>query len=375
MLGNEVSKVSALIFFMFEIFIIILTFSILIILHELGHFLVAKKFGVRVEEFGLGLPPRLFGKKIGETIFSLNAIPFGGFVRMYGLEENIKSPQSFTGKTVWQRFLIIIAGVAVFWLVAVILFSIIFGIGAPVAISDDENGNLTNIRVQIMAITSESPADKVGLKIEDTIRKIQISDFQYSINKVQNVQKLTEKYEGQEIVLTIQRGQEIFEVSLTPRVDPPENEGAIGVALVRTAIKTYSWYEAPAKGVLTTISMTGRIIQGWGQIITLAIRGEEMPPEVKVMGPIGIFDFMGNRLQMGIIYFLHFIAVICLFLTIFNLLPIPALDGGKLLFLTIEAVRGKPISQKIEQNITAFFFFLLIGLMIFVSIQDIARIF
>jgi len=377
---------------MLEIIIIILTFSILIIIHEMGHFLVAKKFGVKVEEFGLGLPPRLWGKKIGETLFSLNAIPFGGFVKMYGLEENIKNPQSFTGKPIWQRMLIVIAGCVAFWIVAIVLLSIIFGMGAPVAINDDEkNYNLTNIRVKIMTIAPESPAEKAGLEMGDTIRKFSInqviangekesknyltSNYQFPINKVREVQELTEKYKGKEIILTIERGREIFDISLISRVEPPEGEGALGVALTRTAIKKYSWYEAPIRGVETTIFMTGSIIQGWGQMIGLAIAGEPMPPGAKVMGPIGIFDFMGDRLQSGIVYYLHFIVIISIFLAIFNLLPIPALDGGKLVFLAIEAVRGKPISQRIEQNLTAIFFFLLIGLMIFVTIQDIGRIF
>lgn len=363
---------------MFEILIIILTFSILIIIHELGHFLVAKKFGVRVEEFGLGLPPRLFGKKIGETIFSLNAIPFGGFVRMYGEEENIKNPQSFTGKPIWQRVLIVIAGCVAFWIVAAILLSIIFGIGAPIAISDEEkNNNLTNIKVQIMAVAPGSPAENAGLEMEDTIAslKLKTENEKLKITKVKEVQEFIEMNKGQEVVLTIQRGQEIFNISLIPRIDPPENEGAIGIALVRTATKAYPWYEAPIQGILATGSITVRIIQAFGQTISSIVQREPLPEGVQVMGPVGIFDFMGDRLQVGIIYFLKLIAIIAIHLAIINLLPIPALDGGKLVFLGIEAVRGKPISQKIEQNITAIFFFLLISLIVFVTIQDIARIF
>jgi regulator of sigma E protease len=360
---------------MFEILIIILTISILIIIHELGHFLVAKKFGVKVEEFGLGLPPRLFGKKIGETIFSLNLIPFGGFVRMYGEEEDIKNPQSFTGKSIWQRALIVFAGVAAFWIIAVILLTILFNVGAPIAISDDEDKNLTDIRVQIATVIPGSPAEKAGLEIGDTIRKLKIKNEKLKITKIKEVREFANLHKGEEIILTIQRGKEIFDVALIPRVEAPEGEGPMGVALVRTAIKSFSWYEAPIKGTLATVSMTGAIIQGLGQIIESVVKGEPMPPGVEVMGPVGIFDLMEDRLQMGIVYFLKLTVILTIHLAIFNLLPIPALDGGKLLFLGIEAVRGRPISQRIEQNITAVFFFLLIALMIFITIQDIIRIF
>ena len=243
---------------MFEILIIILTFSLLIILHELGHFLVAKKFGVRVDEFGLGLPPRLFSKRIGETIFSFNLVPVGGFVKLYGEEKDVQDSQSFSGKPVWQRALIIIAGCVAFWIVAAFLLSFIYG---------------------------------------------------------------------------------------------------------------------PIGGIQATFDFTYTIIVVFIQVIESLVIGEALPVGVQVMGPVGIFDFMGNVLGMGIIYFIKLVAILAIHLAIFNLLPIPALDGGKLLFLGIEAIRGRPVPERIEQNITAVFFFLLIGLIIFVSIQDIIRIF
>jgi regulator of sigma E protease len=371
---------------MFEIIIIILTFSILIILHELGHFLVAKKFGVKVEEFGLGLPPKLFSKKIGETIFSLNLIPFGGFVRMFGEEENIKDPRSFTSKSIWQRALIVFAGVAAFWILAIILFSVIFGLGTRIIVGDDEYGErIINPIVQIplknplipafLPVVPDSPAYTVGLKPGDIIKQLRINNYALEIDKIRQVQEFTEKHRGKEIILTIQRDKEIFDVSLIPRIEPPEDEGAMGVALTRTAIKSFPWYEAPIKGMEATANFTYMIIIVFAQIIENSITREPLPEGVELMGPIGIFDFMGDRLQIGIVYFLKFIAILVIHLAIFNLLPIPALDGGKLLFLGIEAIRKKPIPQEIEQKITAFFFVLLITLLIFVTIEDIDRIF
>jgi len=346
----------------------------LIILHEFGHFILAKRFGVKVEEFGIFLPPRLIGKKIGETIYSLNLLPFGAFVKLYGeVDQEKKEYWSFTQKPIWQRVLIVIGGVVSFWIISAILLSIVMGLGAPTAISDEENENLVDPKVQIAAVASNSPAEIAGIKPGDTIRKFSIFNFQFSIDKVKEVQELTEKYKGEEVILTIERGKEIFEVSLVPRVSPSKGEGAMGVALVRTAIKSYPWYQAPIQGIIATGNLTMAVIKGWAQALFLAIKGE--PTGVQLMGPVGILGLFAQVGQLGINYFLQFIAIISIYIALFNILPIPALDGGKLVFLGIEAVRKRPVSTKTEQQITTVFFALLIALTIWVTIKDIVRLF
>lgn len=346
----------------------------LIIFHELGHFILAKRFGVKVEEFGIGLPPRIFGKKIGETIYSLNLLPFGAFVRLYGEEKEIKDVQSFSGKPIWQRSLIILGGVISFWIISVILLTVVIGLGAPAVISDEEQENLVDPKVQIMAVASNSPAEIAGIKPGDTIRKFSISNSQFSINKVKEIQELIEKYKGKEVILTIERGKEIFEISLVPRISPPKGEGAMGVVLKKTAIKFYPWYEVPIQAILTTANLTITIIKGWIGVLGNVLQGIPTPG-VQLMGPIGIFSLSTQISQLGIVYFLHFIAIISIHLALFNILPIPIFDGGKLLFLGFEKLTGKNIDQKKEQNINLFFFILLIFLMIWVTIKDIARLF
>jgi len=348
----------------------------LIVLHEFGHFIMAKRFGVKVEEFGIFLPPRLIGKKIGETVYSLNLLPFGAFVKLYGeVDQEKKEYWSFTQKPIWQRVLIVIGGVVSFWIISAILLSIVMGLGAPTAISDEEDGNLISPKVQIAAVAPNSPAEIAGIKPGDTIAslKLKIKNEKLKITKVKEVQELIEKYKGEEVVLTIERGKEIFETSLVPRVSPPEGEGAMGVALVRTAIKSYPWYQAPIQGIIATGNLTVAVIQGWAQALVLATKGE--PTGVQLMGPVGIFDLFAQVGQLGINYFLQFIAIISIHLALFNILPIPALDGGKLVFLGIEAVRKRPISPKMEQQITAVSFVLLITLIIWVTIKDITRLF
>lgn len=382
--------------------ILIAFFSLigLIVLHEFGHFILAKRFGVKVEEFGVGLPPRIFGKKIGETIYSLNLLPFGAFVKIYGEEGGIEDYRSFSKKPMWQRASIILGGVVVFWIVAFILLSIVMGLGVPTAVEDEANHNLIDPKVQIIQVSANSPAEKAGLKIGDTIKQLTVNPEKKSeisngagnqqslvsaqdgelvepltITKVKEVQDFTAFNLGEEITLTIQRGKETFETKLVPRVSPPEGEGAMGVSLVRTAIVSYPWHQAPFQGILATANLTITIIQSWGLILKNIIIGEGLPPGAQIMGPVGIFGLFTQMAQLGINYFLRFIAVISIYLAIFNILPIPALDGGKLLFLGIEAVRRKPIPQKVEQRITAVFFALLIIIMVWVTIKDVARLF
>jgi regulator of sigma E protease len=360
--------------------VLIALFSIiaLLVLHELGHFLVAKKFGVRVEEFGVGYPPRLFGKKIGDTVYSVNLLPFGAFVKIPGEggeKSSLEDYRRFAGKPAWQRALILFGGVASFWIVAAILLSVVFAIGTPQAISDEEAGPLINPKVQILSVAPDSPAVTAGINTGDVILKMKAEAEEMGVEKVVEVQDFTERHKGEEVLLTIGRGKEIFETSLIPRVSPPEGEGAIGVALVRTADKSYPWYQAPLKGIEATLNLTVAVVVGWAKILGSLIQGEGMPAGVQMVGPIGIGSLLTRAAQVGLSYFLQFIAIISIYLAVFNILPIPALDGGKLVFLGIEKLRGRPVNQNVEQKITATFFFLLLSLIIWVTIKDIINLF
>ncbi len=345
----------------------------LMIIHEFGHFVLAKKLGVKVEEFGIGYPPRIFGKKIGETIYSLNLLPFGAFVKMPGEIEKKEEKNSFSAQSIFKRALIVLGGCLSFWLIAIVLFSIALKIGTPVDIGDEEDESLIAPRVQIFQVAPNSPAQMAGLRPADTIKEIKVQDQKFEIKKVQQIQELTQQYKGQEIILTIERGKEVFEVNLIPRVFPPAGEGPLGVTLVRTAIKKYPLPQAIKEGISGTFHLTLAIIQGYWQLASNFFKGK--PSFVEAVGPVGLIQLFNQAAQSGINYFLQFVGIIAVYLAIFNLLPIPALDGGKLLFLGIEAVRKKPVSEKVEQKVTAIFFSLLILLTIWVTIKDIARLF
>jgi len=347
----------------------------LVVIHEFGHFIIAKRRGVKVEEFGIGYPPRLFGKKFGDTLYSVNLLPFGAFVRILGEIGGLEDFHSFSGKKIWERILIVLGGVLAFWIVSIILLIIVFGLGMPTPVSDEAN-NLADAKVQITAIAPESPAAKAGLEPLDTILLLKSGEDQLAVDKAAPVVEFINNHKGQEVIITLQRWSKIFDVSVVPRVFHPEGEGSLGIGLVRVALLPVSWYKAPYLGVTAAGKLTLATFQAFGGVLGHIIEKKEVPSGVTLMGPLGIFNFLKQVFQLGINYFLYFVALISILMAIFNLLPIPALDGGKILFLAIEAVRRKAVSPKIEQNITATFFLLLIILSIFITIKfDIPRIF
>ena len=358
--------------------IVLISFLILIILHELGHYIFAKKYGVKVEEFGIGLPPRLIGKKIGETIYSINLLPFGAFVRLEGEEQTAGGPRSFSAKPIWQRMVIVAAGVVAFWLIAIVIFTGLgMTSGIPTGIGDEETQGITNPVVQILGVAKDSPAQQAGIELGDNILKMEERDSGAFVEptRVGEIQSFINNAKGEEIILTFQRGADIQQVTLIPRIDPPDGEGAMGVALVRTAFVKYTWWEAPFQAVLRTGRLTIDIVKNLVGLVINLVSGKGVPAGVEFMGPVGIVHLLTNSLSLGVAHFLSFFAVLAVYLAIFNALPIPVVDGGKLLFLGIEAIRKKPVPELWEKRVSMVVFALLITMMIWVTIKDIVRIF
>ena len=361
------------------VFNFILTlFSILflLVLHEFGHFITARRLGVKVEEFGIGIPPRLFSFKFKDTLYSINLLPFGAFVKIPGLDE-ATDPEDYKfmmGKPIWQRALILLGGVVSFWIIGAILFSIVFGLGVPQAITDDEL-DAVNPEILISSISVDSPAEQAGLVPGDIVKKVRGLEGEVEIVKVNQLIDYTNNHKGQEITLTIMRMNDVFEVNIIPRIDPPSGEGAIGIGLVRTSYKSFPWWQAPLKGIETTFNLSIAVVEGWYNVLKSLVLGNGVPKSVKFVGPIGLFQLVNQAAQVGIVYFIQFIAMIAVYLAVFNILPIPALDGGKLLFLAIEKIKGKPVDPMTEQKITAVFFGIFLILMLIISIKDIGRLF
>jgi regulator of sigma E protease len=322
---------------------------------------------VKVEEFGIFLPPSILKKKIGETTFSLNLLPLGAFVKLYGEREIKKEKGSFSGLSVFKRILIVLGGALAFWLVASILTSIVLSLGVPTVIPDEQK--VSGATVQIVQVFPDSPASLSKLMPGDEILEVAGK----KIDKVSQLQEITKENLGKEIVLKIKRGEKIFEVSLIPRVSPPKDQGPIGISIVRTQIKKYPFFEAIFKSPVLVFNITLGILRGYFEAIKNAVLRK--PTGISFTGPVGVSHLLWQASKAGTVYFLNLLSLISIYLAIFNLLPIPALDGGKILFLLIEGVRKKPISQKVEERITMFFFTLLLLLFLLVTISDIKRIF
>ena len=351
----------------FTLIIAFLSLVCLMIIHEFGHFFVAKKFGVKVEEFGIGYPPRLFGKQFGDTLYSINLIPLGAFVRIYGEETGVDDYRSFSNLAVWKRILICLGGVLVFWLASMVIFSVVYMIGVDIPVGDQDIAGVNTTAVRIVAVQKNSPADIAGLKIGDEL---------IEVNKVADFQKFIQDSKGKNVTLQVRRNGNTMNVNIIPRVDYPADQGPTGIALERMAniIQKSPWYQAIFYGVMYTGKITWQAMGGIYHTISSFFLGKGVPQEAQFAGPIGITIFLSQAASLGAGFFLYFIGSLSVVLALFNILPIPALDGGKLLFLIIEGISKKPVSVRIEQTLTIIFFILLITASIFVTIKfDVPR--
>ncbi len=356
------------------ILIFIIMLSILVLIHEAGHFFVARKMGIKVEEFGLGLPPKIWGKKYGETEYTINLLPIGGFVRMYGetpdgvsVRKNKKDDDShrmFLNKSKWARTAVLLAGVIANLILGAILFSVVFTAGLPVY-----NARITPT---IEKVDADSPAAAAGLKTGDKIMALNGTAF----NDVKpSFSEGVAKLEGQEITLTIQHDGQTKDVSLTPRQDPPAGHGAMGVTLgAETFVEKtekYPFYQAPIEGFKQAGIFAWQIIEGLGNMINQAGHGT-VPNDVA--GPVGIASILGQARSLGWQYVLYFAGLISVNLAVVNVLPFPALDGGRLLFVAIEAVTRRKVNQDVERWAHTIGMLVLLALIVLITFSDITKL-
>ncbi len=331
---------------------------VLILAHELGHFITAKASGVRVDEFGLGFPPRLLSVRRGETRYSLNAIPLGGFVKMAG-EEDPKVPRSLASKGIGTRLLVLSAGSLMNALLPLLLFSIAFMIPH----------NLVIGQVVVEEIALNSPAARAGIEPGDMFLSINNKP----VNNVGDLHRYIQLNLGKEIAILVKHNDSTTEnVQVIPRWKPPEDQGAIGIG-VTTANPTIvsqsePFWRAIPSGVSACIETFVLFKNG---IISMIIGSAP----ATIAGPIGIAQLTGEVAKAGISPLLEFAAFLSINLAIINLFPLPALDGGRIAFTLLEWVRrGKRISPKREGLIHAIGFALLMAAFVAITYQDIVRI-
>lgn len=379
--------------------VFLLVLSILVFVHELGHFLAAKKVGIRVEEFGFGLPPRILGVYHKGTIYSLNWLPIGGFVKLYGEEEapEERSPlprstssrrgvassgQAFFAKPKRVRAAVLLAGVTMNFLLAVLVISYVFTQGVLVPTD----------KVFIKEVVKGSPAEVAGFKVDDVVLVV----AGQTITKMEQFINITKNNVGKEIALEVTRkidnpcapsekvlgaypgikischGQNMV-IQVIPRANPPSGQGPIGVAISNMEEKKYPLWQAPFLGTREAFKLSGLMVIEIGKVLGKLITFQPVGGEIA--GPLGIAQVTGEAVKFGPQAVLQLLGLLSLNLGVINILPFPALDGGRLFFIGIEAVTGKKIKPHWERWTHQVGMVILLALIVLVTINDIMRFF
>lgn len=430
---------------MLTILIFLILLGLLVFVHELGHFLVARRNGIKADEFGFGFPPRMVGiqfmqgedkEKISEveniqvetlnmkrgedeiiqetitekihtvektvpvkkwriiwggkdgddenerqdrqeartkgfsggTIYSLNWLPLGGFVKIKGEDGQNDDPDSFANKSAWIRIKVLGAGVFMNFVFAWLLISVVFTLGLPQPIDSSQRAEYPDAKIQILEVKKGTPAEMMGLQLGDEILTI-AGDH---ITSLKQVSDTIASNKGKNLEIKVNRlGKEMVLTGM-PRVEYPAGEGSLGISFSETAIVSYPWYQSLYHGLEATYNITIAILQAFGRMLG-GLFGIEKGVPVDVTGPVGIVYLTKQMSDLGLAYLLQFAALLSINLGIINILPIPALDGGRILFILIEKLKGSPVSQKVEGMIHQVGFILLLLLMLFITIRDFSQ--
>jgi len=360
------------------IFFIIL--AILVLVHEFGHFIVAKRSGIRVDEFGLGFPPRLWSYKVGETVYSINAIPFGGFVKIFGEnpnEESISGPdnkRSFINKNRGIQAAVLSAGILFNIIFAWLLISFGFMSGLPVPADEYASlGSVSDVRLVITSILNDSPAAKAGLKTGDAILLLQAGKETLQDPTLSKAQNFIGSHGVEPLSILYRRGENTGTVNVIPKEGVLKGRFAIGISMDMIGTLSLPIPQALFEGGKTTGRLLETIAIGLGSFITGAATGHA--DLSSVTGPVGIAGMVGDVRALGFVYLISFTAFISLNLAVINLLPFPALDGGRLLFVLIETVKRSRINPKFSNALNTVGFVILMLLMVVVTFRDVVKLF
>jgi regulator of sigma E protease len=342
--------------------------GILIFVHEFGHFVAAKKAGMGIEEFGFGYPPRIWAKKIGETVYSVNALPVGGFVKIMGEELAERAPKDkkekmFYSKSKKARTAVLLTGVLMNFVLAVVAFSVIYTkIGIPTK-SD---------KVRILTVLENSPAAQAGLKEEDVV----VAADGKEIKEIETFVKLAEEKAGEEIDIKVKREEKSLSVIVAPRKEPPRDEGPLGVVISQIEMKFFPLWQMPIRGTIEgfkeALAWTRLVLSALAGMVFQLVTAGKIPKDIA--GPVGIFQITGAAVQSGWLAVLQFLGILSVNLMILNILPFPALDGGRLVFIGYEVVTGKRPKPSLERWANTMGMIFIIFLLVLVTINDVRRI-
>jgi len=365
-------------------FLIIL--AVLVFAHELGHFWTAKKLGLIPKEFGFGFPPRIGGFYKGTenkwcwvwgtkrpsdalgTLYSINWLPLGGFVNIGEDEEAGGDPKHFKNQKPWKRTIILSAGVVMNLLVAAVFISWGFMIGLPQTISGLPDGvQVRDKNIQVLQVLPNTPAESAGIQLGDIILSIDGQSF----TNEDGLQEYIAGKQGQELKYLVRRGDQETNFNVTLETISSTGEAGIGIAIAETGIVSYPFFRAIWEGIAATAGMTWYIIIAFAALLKNLVMGAGVSADVS--GPVGIAVMTGQVASLGFVYLLQFAAMLSINLAIINFLPFPALDGGRVLFVIIEKLRGRPVPEKIENALHNAGFILLIILVFIVTYRDVLK--
>lgn len=367
----------------------IFTLGILVLIHEAGHFFVARYFNIKVLEFGFGLPPRIWGKQFGDTLYSLNWLPFGGFVHLLGEDESdktvLKDKHSFASQNVWKRIAVVVAGVTMNLILAMILYTVVlassnFRTEIPL-LSDHQFVGVVQTNksaILVQEIAASSPAELAGLRVGDRITALNGQELLSSDILIQTAKTSG----GTPLVLTIDREgvDQAEQVSLIPRQNPPEGQGPLGVSLSGFRIAELN-YQTPMQrifvGPIHSYNLASYSIDVLSGLIGTSVAKKDAAAISQgVSGPVGILQIIGLIIKTGDFkIYLDFMAALSLNLAVVNLLPFPGLDGGRLAFFIVELVTRKKPHPTVEKYIHSIGLVVLLSLIILVTASDLQKIF
>lgn len=354
---------------------------VLVLVHELGHFAIAKWTGMRVDEFGIGFPPKLFGIRRGETEYTLNLFPIGGFVKIYGEDALVDidsgtgvdaKGRSFTSKSKWAQSAVLVAGITMNIIFAWILITLAFGLGVKSSVTEQDATDTAVLA--ITGVLPGSPAERASLTAGTVVQEVRAGDDTLATLTPSAFSSFIETHADTPVTVSYTLGGEMRAVQITP--ESREIDGttrpAIGVALTLIDTVSRSFTESVVDACVYTVRALRDITLGIGTLLvdTVRMRADFS----QVAGPVGIVGLVDEASSYGLTSLLMFTAFISLNLAVINILPFPALDGGRLLFVAIEAVKGSPIKATYVGVLNTIGFFLLILLMVLVTWNDIAKL-
>lgn len=365
---------------------------LLVIAHEAGHYFAARRAKVTVEEFGVGFPPRAkVLTKRGDTEYTVNWLPLGGFVKLKGEHDSATEPGSFGAAKLSDKVKIMVAGVAVNFFIAFILFTFIAVVGMPQLVENQftvaSAEEVTREDVLVGYVGEGSPAEKAGIELNDKIISLdngrQCYDYgcYYEISEPNQLGEATQQLAGQEVTVTVERGGEVLELQATlldketvdASRDSDQPKGYLGVVPSQFSVKSYDLWAAPIVGAGTTVQFTGLTLKGLATIVSGLFQGDTQAAKEQVSGVVGLGFIFSSSSFLGPVFMLMIVAVISLSLAIMNILPIPALDGGRLFVTLLFKTMKKPLPEELEERIHGTGFAVLMVLFVLITVLDVQR--